>query len=175
MRRLEPNSGTFHVRHRLSQWRSAHLEYFCYINAVAGQTRWIRQLVACLQHTPSQLHLDLGPQTEYSAGQQRFGQLLSVETPRFSEDAACSLSRRTIPFSTSQALATHADPRHRSDSCSIHGLYLEAGGIWHLCIVVVFIFEARYILTVIGCRKEYIPHVDAISFVNHALCDSRFT
>jgi hypothetical protein len=37
--------------------------------------------VTPLGETSSQLHLDLEPRTESSAGQQQFGQLLHVETP----------------------------------------------------------------------------------------------
>ncbi|KAH9989621.1 hypothetical protein BJV77DRAFT_673056 [Russula vinacea] len=66
-----------------------------------------------LSDTSSQLRLDLESRTEYSAGQQRFGQLLRVEIPHVnepSEDVAGSSSRRTIAFTTPQALGISCRP-----------------------------------------------------------------
>lgn len=61
----------------------------------------------------SQLHLDLGPRTDNSAGQQRFGQLLGVEIPHVSEsseDAAGPSSLRAIAFPNPQALGISCRP-----------------------------------------------------------------
>jgi WD repeat-containing protein 26 len=60
----------------------------------------------------SQLHLDLGPRNEYSAGQQRFGQLLGVEISHVesSEDAAGPSSRRAIAFPNPQVLGISYRP-----------------------------------------------------------------
>lgn len=70
--------------------------------------------VTPLSDTSSQLHLDLEPRTEGSAGQQRFDHaLLRAETPRVSEsseDAAGPSSRRTIASSMPQGLGISYRP-----------------------------------------------------------------
>jgi len=70
--------------------------------------------VTPLSETSSQLHLDLEPRIESSAGQQQFRQLLHVEIPYVSEpaseDNAGPSSRRTLAFSTPQGLSISCRP-----------------------------------------------------------------
>ena len=66
--------------------------------------------VTPLSETSSQLHHDLEPRTESSAGQDNFFAEIPHVCEPTSEDSAGPSSRRTIAFSTPQGLSISVDP-----------------------------------------------------------------